>query len=362
MGAVMSSSLNAPQSSEILRIGMPAGSLADPNRGGNLPRLLEQAGFRTSGYQTGGPSKFTTVGFLYGWDGRPQEFATQLGIGELDVAIAGDDWIRERVLELKLEYGRTLELRRVMALGRGGVRLVGIARPEREWASARDFFKDLGSRKPLITAVAEMPYLALEWITRRMEEVGLGQAFARFAVQKYAAPAKIEQGILIYETWGKTEAKVKNGGADLGLEITQSGSAIKSYGLAIIDEVMESGTSIWVNPAIREQPAKLEILRMFLLNLYGAINAENKVLLLFNVPLAQAAAVEAYLQRNNLFADEPSRISGQAYAEYSIQVDTADPAQPLARIRYDLAVLGARGIDTIPLTSAIPTIGVIDTW
>jgi ATP phosphoribosyltransferase len=347
---------------DVLCIGMPAGSLADPNRGGNIVQLLEQAGFRTSGYQSGGPSKFTTVGFLYGWDGRPQEFATQLSIGELDVAIAGDDWIKERVLELKYEYGRDIELRRVMSLGRGGVRLVGIVNAERDYPDAVAFFKDLGSRKRLVTAVAEMPYLALEWVTRRFADAGLGQAFSKFSVQKYSTPPKIDQGVLIYETWGKTEAKVKNGGADLGLEITQSGSAIKNYGLRIIDEVMESGTSIWVNPQIRTRPHKLEILRMFLLNLYGAINAENKVLLLFNVPVGRAPEVEAYLLRNNLFADEPSRISGQAYTEYSIEVDTANAKQPLAKIRYDLAVMGARGIDTIPLTSAIPGIGVIETW
>ena len=349
-------------SDDTLRIGMPAGSLADPNRGGNLVQLLEQSGFRTSGYQSGGPSKFTTVGFLYGWDGRPQEFATQLGIGELDVAIAGDDWIRERVLELKFEYKHDIELRRVMSLGRGGVRLVGIVRPEREYADALAFFKDLASRKPLITAVAEMPYLALEWISRRLAEAGLQTAFSKFSVQKYSTPPKIDQGILIYETWGKTEAKVKNGGADLGLEITQSGSAIKNYGLRIIDEVMESGTSIWVNPKIKVQPQKLEILRMFLLNLYGAINAENKVLLLFNVSVNNAPEVEGYLQRNNLFADEPSRISGQSYTEYSIEVDTASAKLPLAKIRYDLAVMGARGIDTIPLTSSIPAINAIDEW
>jgi ATP phosphoribosyltransferase len=347
---------------EVLRIGMPAGSLADPNRGGNLVQLLEQAGFRTSGYQSGGPSKFTTVGFLYGWDGRPQEFATQLGIGELDVAIAGDDWIRERVLELKYEYGRDIVLRRVMSLGRGEVRLVGIVNADRNPTDAVAFFRELGNRKRLITAVAEMPYLALEWVSRRLADAGLQQAFAKFSVQKYSTPPKIDQGILIYETWGKTEAKVKNGGADLGLEITQSGSAIKNYGLRIIDEVMESGTSIWVNPGIRDQPEKLEILRMFLLNVYGAVNAENKVLLLFNVPVKNAPDVEAYLLANNLFADEPSRISGQAYTEYSIEVDTANAKLPLAKIRYDLAVMGARGIDTIPLTSAIPGIGAIDTW
>jgi len=347
---------------ESLRIGMPAGSLADPNRGGNLVQLLEQSGFRTSGYQAGGPSKFATVGFLYGWDGRPQEFATQLDIGELDVAIAGDDWIRERVLELKYEYNKEIELKRVMSLGRGSVRLVGIVKPDKEWPGVVDFFKELAGRKPLITAVAEMPYLALEWIRRRLSDAGVPNAFTKFSVQKYSTPSKIDSGVLIYETWGKTEAKVKNGGADLGLEITQSGSAIKNYGLRIIDEVMESGTSIWVNPKIREDKQKYDLLRMFLLNLYGAINAENKVLLLFNVPVSAAPAVEAYLVRNNLFADEPSRISGKSYTEYSVEVDTAGATLPLAQIRYELAVMGARGIDTIPLTSSIPAISVIDTW
>jgi ATP phosphoribosyltransferase len=341
---------------------MPAGSLADPNRGGNLVQLLDQSGFRTSGYQSGGPSKFTTVNYLYGWDGRPQEFATQLGIGELDVAIAGDDWIRERVLELEYEYNRRIELRRVMSLGRGSVRLVGIVRAEEQDADVIAFFRGLGSRKPLITAVAEMPYLALEWIRRRLADAGLAHAFEKFSVQKYSTPPKIDRGVLIFETWGKTEAKVKNGGADLGLEITQSGSAIKNYGLRIIDEVMESGTSIWVNPKIREQAQKYQLLRMFLLNLYGAINAENKVLLLFNAPVASGAKVEAYLAQNNLFADEPSRISGQSYIEYSIEVNTANAKLPLAKVRFDLATMGARGIDTVPLTSAIPAIDVIEDW
>ena len=346
----------------VLKIGMPAGSLADPNRGGNLIKLLEQAGFKIAGYDTGGPSRFTSVSYLYGWDGRPQEFATQLAIGELDVAIAGDDWIRERVLELRYEYGKDVELRRVQSLKRGSVRLVGIVRPDKEYDGVRGFLKELTARKPLITAVAEMPYLALDWIQGRLKEAGLLDRFQRFSVQKYSTPPKIDSGVLIFETWGKTEAKVRNGGADLGLEITQSGSAIKNYGLRIIDEVMESCTSIWVNPKIRAEQQKYDLLRMFLLNLYGAINAENKVLLLFNVPVSAAPAVEAYLVRNNLFADEPSRISGKSYTEYSVEVDTAGAKLPLAQIRYELAVMGARGIDTIPLTSSIPAINVIDEW
>ena len=349
-------------SDTVLKIGMPAGSLADHNRGGNLIKLLEQAGFKIAGYDTGGPSRFTSIGYLYGWDGRPQEFATQLAIGELDVAIAGDDWIRERVLELRYEYGKDVELRRVLSLKRGSVRLVGIVRPDKEYDGVCGFLKELTERKSLITAVAEMPYLALDWIQGRLKDAGLLDRFQRFSVQKYSTPPKIDSGVLIFETWGKTEAKVRNGGADLGLEITQSGSAIKNYGLRIIDEVMESGTSIWANPRIREQSEKYELLRMFLLNIYGATNAENKVLLLFNVPVSRAAAVERYLSDNNLYADEPSRISGQGYTEYSIEVDTASAKLPLARVRFQLAELGARGIDTVPLTSSIPDAGVIEGW
>ena len=87
-----------------LVIGLPAGSLADPNRGGSLIRFLKDAGFATKGYDAGGPSTFPQMSFLVGWDGRPQEFGAQLAIGEVDIAIGGDDWIRERQLEFKYEY------------------------------------------------------------------------------------------------------------------------------------------------------------------------------------------------------------------------------------------------------------------
>ena len=83
-----------------LVIGMPAGSLANPTRGGNLVDLLAKAGFPAKGYDAGGPTDFTSVNFLFGWDGRPQEFCTQLALNELDIAIAGDDWMQERILEM----------------------------------------------------------------------------------------------------------------------------------------------------------------------------------------------------------------------------------------------------------------------
>jgi ATP phosphoribosyltransferase len=350
-----------------LIIGMPAGSLANPQRGGNLVRVLEEAGFKTSGYESGGPTSFPGMGFLYGWDGRPQEFGSQLGIDELDVAIAGDDWIRERILELDIEYGVETELTRVLSLRRGGVRIVGILDPsaysgltgdDDDW---RSVFSSLAEAdKQILTVVSEMPYLALDWVRRRMKEIGNPGRFPDYSVQKYKTPPKIDRGIVIYETWGKTEAKVKNGGADLGIEITQSGSSIRNYGLRIIDTLMESETGIWIHPRVREDSGKRALLEMLLVNLYGTINAENKVLVVFNVPNDRCGNVEEYLKENNLFGDEPTINRGASFTEYSIQLDVTNRENPIARVRYSLARLGSKNIDTIPLTSSIPSIDCID--
>jgi ATP phosphoribosyltransferase len=341
-----------------LKIGMPAGSLASAQRGGNLIELLASSGFRTSGYDKGGPTKFTTINLLFGWDGRPQEFGSQLEIGELDVAIAGDDWIRERQLEMKLEYGIEVNLERVMTLNRGEVQLVGIV-ADGAHASTGEFLRSLVSQKPLITVASEMPYLALDWIQRSLAEIGRADELAAYSVQKYKSPPRIQKGVLVYESWGKTESKVKHGAVDIGLEISQTGSAIKAYGLSVIETVMRSQTSIYTNPAARMDPEKRELLEMFLLNLYGATHAENKVMLLFNVPNPLCKDVERYLTAHNLFGDEPTVNKGKEYTEYDIQVDVDDPQKPLALVRYNLAKLGARSINTIPITSSIPGMKVI---
>ncbi len=341
-----------------LKIGMPAGSLASASRGGNLVDLLAAAGFRTSGYDKGGPTTFTGTNLLFGWDGRPQEFGAQLEIGELDVAIAGDDWIQERVLEMRIEHGVEINLERVMTLNRGEVQIVGIV-ADPSFRTAEEFLAEVAPRKPLLVVASEMPYVALDWIRRKLAAVGLADRFQAHSVQKYKTPPRIQQGILVYESWGKTESKVKNGAVDVGLEISQTGSAIKSYGLTVIETVLRSQTSVYTRAAVMRDPEKRELLEMFLVNLYGAIHAESKVMLLFNVPNALTEEVDRYLRTNNLFGEEPTLSRGKEFTEYNIQVDAADVEKPVALVRYTLASLGARSINTIPITSSIPGIRMI---
>ncbi|HOQ31636.1 MAG TPA: hypothetical protein PLA12_03885 [Candidatus Hydrogenedens sp.] len=341
-----------------LVIGMPAGSLADPNRGGNLVTLLKNAGFPTKGYDQGGPTSFPLHSFLVGWDGRPQEFGTQLSIGEIDLAIAGDDWILERELELKMEYSQSCPMKRVLSLGRGAVRLVIIYRPQS--ISYDEWFRDLLEQKQLVTMVAEMPYIALDWFQKKSKLLGLADKFKSFSIQKFKTPPRIEQGIVIYETWGKTEAKVYQGSVDFGLEITQSGSAIRNYGLEIGEEVLRSESAVYVREDLKEYENKYEIAHMFLLNLYGAMHAERRVLLFFNAPIDAIEKITQYLKEKHLFADEPTINRGTNFAEFSVQLCVDDKEIPLARIRYELMLLGARSLETVPLESSIPNLDVIN--
>ncbi len=340
-----------------LIIGMPAGSLADPQRGGSLVNLLMQAGFPTKGYDKGGPTTFPLTSFLVGWDGRPQEFSAQLALGEIDVAIGGQDWMRERQLEFKYEYGKEIDVTPVLTLGRGTVRIVIINRDKRpcdEWLT------ELLTEKSLVTMVSEMPYLAIEWFQQKAASLGFGESHGAFSVQKFKTPPRIDSGIVVYETWGKTEAKVTNESVDFGLEITQTGSAIRNYGLNIADVVMESEACVWANTAIKNDPEKYDLARMFLFNLYGAIFAEHKALVFFNCKKETMGAIVEYLEKNALFADEPTLNEGVNYVEFTIQLDAASKDLPIAKVRYELAKLGATSIETVPLDSAIPSLDVID--
>ena len=339
---------------------MPSGSLADPNRGGSLNALLKHAGFPTKGYDRGGPSSFPLTPFMVGWDGRPQEFGSQVALGEIDIAIGGDDWIKERQLELKYEYNQDIELTKVLSLKRGSVRIVIITTKEMAARGKDLWLKELLEEKPLVTMVSEMPYIALEWFKKKTEELGFAESHKDFSVQKFKTPPRIDSGIVIYETWGKTEAKVTNGSVDFGLEITQTGSALKNYGLHIVDQIMASEAGLWASPKLKEDEEKYDIARMFLLNLYGSIYAEDKVLVSFNASNENADTIYDYLKENRLFGEEPTVNRGANFTEYSVEMKNGNIDLPLPKVRYELAKMGAMSIETIPLESSIPGLHVID--
>ena len=83
------------------------------------------------------------------------------------------------------------------------------------------WLRGLLQSKPLVTMVSEMPYLALEWFRKKCSELGFAASHGAHSIQKFKTPPKIAKGLVIYETWGKTEAKVKQAAVDFGLEISR---------------------------------------------------------------------------------------------------------------------------------------------
>ena len=122
---------------------------------------------------------------------------------------------------------------------------------------------------------------------------------------------------------------------------------------------MQSQTSIWINPIVKKDAEKYDLLKMFLLNLFGSINAENKMMVIFNVPNENVGVIDAYLREKNLFADEPTITVGKNFTVYNIQIDASNRDEPLAKVRYELAKQGATSINTLPVQSSIPGIKTI---
>ncbi|MGC9052734.1 MAG: hypothetical protein ACP5KS_02495, partial [Candidatus Hydrogenedens sp.] len=89
-------------------------------------------------------------------------------------------------------------------------------------------------------------------------------------------------------------------------------------------------------------------------------HAERRVLLFFNAPIEAIEKITQYLKEKHLFADEPTINRGTNFAEFSIQLCVDDKETPLALVRYELMLLGARSLETVPLESSIPSLEVID--
>jgi len=83
------------------------------------------------------------------------------------------------------------------------------------------------------------------------------------------------------------------------------------------------------------------------------------MMVLFNVSNKNVDEIDRYLREKNLFADEPTVSVGKEFTVYNVQIDAGNTDEPLAKVRYELAKLGATSINTLPVQSSIPSIKVI---
>ncbi len=236
-----------PPSEPRLKIGLPKGSLQEAT-----VRLFERAGFKVV---------ISDRSYLPSIDDpelepmllRAQEMSRYVEQGALDCGITGNDWILEnrsrveRVAELVYAKRTRHPVRWVLA--------VPATAPIRT-------LKDLQGKR-----------IATELVNVTKDYLA-----------KHGVRADVEF------SWGATEGKVRAGLVDAIVELTETGQTLIANGLRVLETLWESTTQFIANPSALADPWKRRKIESIKTLLVGAVEADGKVGLKFNVP-------EAKLQR-----------------------------------------------------------------
>ena len=222
-----------------LRIGLPKGSLQE-----STIELMRLAGFN---FYVSSRSYFpecddpTIESMLI----RAQEMATYVEDGVLDAGLTGIDWIRENqadvveVAELVYAKSSFSPVRWVLAVPND---------------SPIQSVQDLQGKR-IATEVVNL---------------------TRQYLQEHGVEADVEF------SWGATEVKAPTL-VDAIVELTETGSSLRANDLRIVDTLLESTTRLIANKESYDNPEKRKKIDNMAMLLQGAINAQEKVGLKFNI-------------------------------------------------------------------------------
>lgn len=289
--------------SNILKLGIPAGSLQDATA-----ELFRRAGYRIS---------FSSRSYYPSIDDdeieclliRAQEMARYIQDGVLDAGLTGHDW----VVETQADVREVAEL----------------------------VFSKV-SRRPVrwvLCVPEDSPIRAVEDLQGKRiatEAVGLTRQF----LEKHGVTAKVEF------SWGATEVKPPKL-ADAIVEVTETGSSLRANNLRIIAEVLTSTTRFIANHQAYTDPWKKQKIDDIALMLKGAMAAEGKVGLMMNVRrelLPKVLSLLPALQRPTI-----SDLADKDWVDVNTVLDETVVRHIIPRLK----AAGARGIVEYPLTKVI---------
>ena len=291
------------ESSAVLSLGLPSGSLQEPTLA-----LFAKAGFHVSGasrsYKPMVDDPELQIRLL-----RAQEISRYVQQGFLDAGLTGRDWIEENGSQVEvlcdLPFSKTSSAptRWVLAVpNNSSIRSV----------------QDLNGKRIATEAVG---------LTRRYLERQGVQAEVEFS-------------------WGATEVKVPDL-VDAIVDITETGSSLRANNLRVVATLLESFPQFIANPAALSDPWKKEKLSHLVLLLKGALAARDKVGLKMNL---------AQNQLQNLLSTLPSlrepTVSPLAQPGW-VAVETVIDEKVVREIIPQLKALGAEGIIEYPLNKVV---------
>jgi ATP phosphoribosyltransferase len=287
-----------------LKIGLPKGSLQDATL-----KMFKKAGFSISVSER---SYFPSVDDeeLEPVLLRAQEMSRYVEEGVLDCGLTGNDWILEnnsdvvRVADLAYAKQTASQIRWVLAV---------------PTASKINKISDLQGKR----IATELVKVTKDFLKRNKVK------------------AEVEF------SWGATEVKVGSGLVDAIVELTETGSSLRTNNLRIVDTICVSTTQFIANKKSWNDTWKKNKMENIALLLKGALLAEQKVGLKMNVAKTNLKKVLALLP-----AMKKPTISSLSQDNW-YDVDTVIDEKVVRVLIPQLKKAGAQGIIEYPLNKVI---------
>lgn len=293
-------------------LGLPKGSLNNVSRG-NTYQLFVDAGYEVIGYEPGNESyeiKIANDNQIKAFVTRPQSTPVELNRKMVDIAIVGEDWVKEESIT------NDNDIIKIGDLDYGQTRLIVAVPNDSPYYSLSEFFRINNDRKTPILCFTEYPNLTRQHI---MENDGYKEVFgdAIPLVQVRGLVDGDNEAVQIINSDGATEVYIAKG-ADLIVDNTQTGSSLKKAGLVELETIMHSSAGLYAGPSCTGE--KMEKARMIFDQLYGAITARKHFDVKFNVKTEIAIEVRDFLIINGYCSDEPTINSGAKFSQINVLI------------------------------------------
>ncbi|WP_458454310.1 ATP phosphoribosyltransferase [Methanobrevibacter sp.] len=300
---------------EKIILGLPKGSLNNVKRG-NTYQLFVDAGYEVKGYEPGDESyeiiienDDEIIAFLT----RPQSTPVELNRGMVDIAIVGEDWIKE---ESVLRKTNTVK---IGDLDYGKTRLIVAVPNDSSYEDLSDFFRKNKDRNTPILCFTEYPNLTRKHIMENevyQEIYGDAVPF----VQVRGLTDGDNEMVQVINSDGATEVYIAKG-ADLIVDNTQTGSSLKKAGLKELETILHSSAGLYAG--VNCTGEKFDKAKMIYEQLLGAITAKRYFDVKFNIDNNKIETVSNYLIDNKLCADEPTITPGSDFSQINVLIPKA---------------------------------------
>lgn len=293
-------------------LGLPKGSLNNIKRG-NTYKLFTDAGYEMHGYNPGDESyeiQILNDEDIKAYLTRPQSSPVELNRGMVDIAIVGEDWVKEEsvlsdndIVKIgDLDYGKT--------------RLIVAIPNDSEYSDLTDFFRKNKNRETPILCFTEYPNLTRKFI---MENKGYQEVFGDsipFCQIRGLTDGDNEK-VQVINSDGATEVYIRKG-ADFIVDNTQTGNSLKKAGLKELETILHSSAGLYAGVSCTGE--KMEKAQMIYNQLYGAIVARDYFDVKFNISNEKVEKLSNYLVNNKFCSDEPTITTGDTYSQFNVLI------------------------------------------